>query len=98
MPEQTYYCPSCRRRVTKSAHAYVMGESMTTKGAVFVQLGNLPETIPCPGCGAAIDNKKMMLGEYDHLPPGAAAGGGSKGVIIIAILILLAVAFFWFRS
>ena len=75
-----------------------MGESMTTKGAVFVQLGNLPETIPCPGCGAAIDNKRMMLGEYDRLPGGAAGGGGSKGVIIVAILILLAVAFFWFRS
>ena len=98
MPEQTFYCPSCRRRVTKSAHAYVMGESMTTKGAVFVQLGNLPETIPCPGCGAAIDNKRMMLGEYDQPPPGGTAGGGSKGVIIVAILILLAVAFFWFRS
>ena len=97
MPEQTFYCPSCRRRVTKSAHAYVLGESMTTKGAVFVQLGNLPETIPCPGCGAAIDYKKMMLGEYDQPPPGGAAGG-SKGVIIVAILILLAVAFFWFRS
>jgi hypothetical protein len=96
MPEQTFYCPSCRRRVTKSAHAYVMGESMTTKGAVFVNLGNLPETIPCPGCGAAIDNKRMMLGEYDRPPPGGAAGG-SKGVIIVAILILLAVAFFWFR-
>ena len=96
MPEQTFYCPSCRRRVTKSAHAYVLGESMTTKGAVFVQLGNLPETIPCPGCGAAIDYKKMMLGEYDR-PPSGAGGGGSKGVIIVAILILLAVAFFWFR-
>ena len=96
MPEQTFYCPSCRRRVTKSAQAYVMGESMTTKGAVFVQLGNLPETIPCPGCGAAIDNKKMMLGEYDR-PPSGAGGGGSKGVIIVAILVLLAVAFFWFR-
>jgi hypothetical protein len=73
MPEQTFYCSSCRRQLTKSAQAYVMGESMTTKDTHFVYLGNLPETIPCPGCGAAIDNKKMMLGEYDRRPAGPAA-------------------------
>ena len=96
MPEQTFYCPHCKSHLTKSAQAYVMGESMTTEGAVFVHLGSLPETIQCPQCGGAIDNKKMMLGEYDHR---AGQAGGSRVLpfILLAAVVAFGVYMIWLR-
>lgn len=86
MPSETFYCPKCRRQLTKSAQAYVMGEVMSSKKASFVQLGGMAETVTCPGCGAAIDARKMIAGEYD----GSAGGclGIILGIVVFGVLVL----------
>jgi hypothetical protein len=94
MPEETYYCPHCKKRIKKSMQAYLMGESMTS-GGHFAALGGTPEIVECPNCGGDIDNNKMMLGEYDARS--GSAGGRAFGFIIVAGLIVLAVYFIWFR-
>lgn len=66
MPSETFYCPNCSRQLTKSAQAYVLGEMMSNEDANFIGLGEMPESVTCPGCGAAIDTKKMINGDYDH--------------------------------
>ncbi len=96
MPAETYFCPHCKRQIKKSAQAYVMGESLTTKGAHFVALGGVRDIVPCPSCGGEIDNMKMMLGEYDARP-GGSGGGGRVAFFVIAGLIAIAVYFIWFR-
>jgi hypothetical protein len=96
MVAQTFYCPHCQRQLTKSAQAYVMGESMTTKGSHFVALGGPPKNTNCPGCGGEIDSMKMIMGEYDgkaHDPN----TGGVVGFVVLAGLIAIAVYFIWFR-
>jgi len=96
MPAETFYCPHCKRQLTKSAQAYVMGESMTTPGAHFISLGRMPANMKCPGCGGEIDSKKMMLGEYDR-QVGKSDSGGVVGFVVLAGLIAIAVYFVWFR-
>ena len=95
MPAETFYCPHCKNQIKKSAQAYVMGESMAS-GGYFVALGGVPDTVRCPNCGGGIDNKKMMLGEYDVRPRGA-GGGRAFGFTIAVGLIALACYFIWFR-
>ena len=97
MPAETYFCPHCKRRIKKSAQAYLMGESMTIEGAQFVALGGVRDIVPCPSCGGEIDNMKMMRGEYDARPGGSGGGGGRIGYFVIAALIAIAVYFIWFR-
>jgi hypothetical protein len=99
MPAETFYCPNCKRQLTKSAQAYVLGESMTTPGAHFIALGSMPDTIKCPGCGGAIDNRKMLMGEYDTRSgkAGDSNSGGVVGFLVLAGLIAIAVYFIWFR-
>jgi hypothetical protein len=82
MPSETFYCPRCKRQLTKSAQAYVLGEMMSTKDARFIQLGGLSDTVTCPGCGASIDARKMIAGEYDSIDGGAS---GCLGVIVAAV-------------
>ena len=79
MPSETFYCPQCRRQLTKSAQAYVLGEMMGNKKASFIQLGGLAETVTCPGCGAAIDARKMIAGEYDGT---AGSEAGCLGLVL----------------
>jgi hypothetical protein len=78
MPSETFFCPRCKRQLTKSAQAYLLGEMTSTKDASFIQLGGLPDTVTCPGCGASIDARKMIAGEYDTMSSGAS---GCLGVI-----------------
>ena len=96
MPAETFFCPHCKSQLTKSAQSYVMGEMMTNKESYFIALGNMPDTITCPGCSGQIDNNKMLLGEYDP-GAGSAGSGGFIGTIIFAGLIALAAYFIWFR-
>lgn len=79
MPSETFYCPQCKRQLTKSAQAYVMGEVMGNKHASFIALGSLPETVTCPGCGCAIDTRHMIAGAYDS------AGAGGSGCLVTAV-------------
>jgi hypothetical protein len=97
MPEESFFCPHCNTRIKKSAQAYIMGESMTTKGAHFISLGRPPDTAPCPSCGGAIDSQKMMMGEYDARPGRSSNSGGAVRFIVLAGLVALVVYFIWFR-
>ena len=83
MPSETFYCPRCHRQLTKSAQAYVMGEMMTNKNSRGILMGDMSTPISCPGCGAAIDAQKMMMGEYD--------GAGSSKSGCVAFIALIAV-------
>jgi hypothetical protein len=85
MPSETFYCPRCRRQLTKSAQAYVLGEMMTNKDSQGFMMGDMSTPISCPGCGTAIDAQKMILGEYD--------GGGNSKFGCVAFVALIAV---WF--
>ena len=67
MPSQTFYCPHCRRQLTKSAQAYVLGEAIAQK-SIFIGLGEMAPYVTCPGCGGRIDSMKMVKGEYDLHP------------------------------
>ncbi|MBI5856159.1 MAG: hypothetical protein HZB42_00810 [Sphingobacteriales bacterium] len=67
MPSETFYCPHCKRQLTKSAQAYVMGEAMANN-STFISMGNKPSDVTCPGCGGRIDAMKMIKGEYDLHP------------------------------
>jgi len=75
MPSETFYCPSCRRQLTKSAQAYVMGEMMSSKNSRGIFMGDMSAPISCPGCGAAINAQKMIMGEYDK------TGGSASGFL-----------------
>jgi len=84
MPSETFYCPHCKRQLTKTAQHYVMGES-----SYFIGLGGLPPNVSCLGCGGSIDSIKIIKGEYDNknLSRGCASG------FVIFIIIFLAVVF-----
>jgi len=96
MPEESFFCPHCNTRIKKSPQAYIMGESMTTKGAHFIALGRPPDTAPCPSCGGAIDSQKMMMGEYDARSGGSSSVGAVRFVVIAGVVALV-VYFIWFR-
>ena len=64
MPSQTFYCPHCKRQLTKSAQAYVLGEAIEQK-STFIGFGEIPPDVTCPGCGNRIDAMKMIKGGYD---------------------------------
>lgn len=53
-----------------------MGEVIGNKNASFIALGDLPETVTCPGCGCAIDTRQMIAGAYDS------AGSGGSGCLV----------------
>ena len=67
MPSETFYCPHCKRQLTKSAQAYVLGEAIANKSH-FISLGEKPTDVTCPGCGGRIDAMKMVEGAYDLDP------------------------------
>lgn len=69
MKSETFFCPHCRSKLTKSAAAFVMGEVKYGIG-----LGGMAPTVTCPACGKPIDSKAMIDGKYDG------AGGGSEAV------------------
>ncbi len=64
MPSETFYCPACRRSLTKSAAAFVLGE---VRDGIILG-GGMPESVTCPGCGARIDARAMIAGKYDAPP------------------------------
>jgi hypothetical protein len=66
MPSETFFCPRCKRQLTKSAQAYVYGEMMADKDANFIMMGSIAQNVTCPGCSCTIDAHKMILGEYDY--------------------------------
>ncbi|TRX03224.1 hypothetical protein [Flavobacterium gawalongense] len=66
MPSETFYCPHCKRQLTKSAQHYVQGEILESKSP-FISLGEPPLYVTCPACGGRIDTMKMIKGEYDQL-------------------------------
>jgi hypothetical protein len=59
---ETFYCPHCRRQLTKSPLAFIRGEM--ERGVIMG--GDVP-TVTCPGCGGAIDTQKMIDGKYDYI-------------------------------
>jgi predicted RNA-binding Zn-ribbon protein involved in translation (DUF1610 family) len=88
MPSETFYCPNCGHQLTKSAQAYVLGEMMSTKDARFLGLGEMADSVTCPNCGASIDAKKMVLGEYDTMS-GRTSGwlGATTGIAAFAAIV-----------
>ncbi|MBU6471096.1 MAG: hypothetical protein KGQ94_00430 [Alphaproteobacteria bacterium] len=80
MPSETFFCPNCRARLTKSAQAYVLGE-IASSGARYIGLGNRAEHVTCPACGQAIDAQRMVRGDYD----------GAKGGWIAPLGIVLGI-------
>ena len=88
MPSETFYCPQCSRKLTKSAQAYILGETMTSKDSSFVVLGGMAGTVTCPACGRTIDAKRMIAGEYDHI---SRSGNGYISVVGFAAGFVLVV-------
>ncbi len=66
-------CPHCGTTMQKSAAAWVMGEAS-------IPTGGLPETTPCPACGAGIPVKNMIRGDYD-------VGGGGDWLGAVFFLV-----------
>ncbi|HEV7780864.1 MAG TPA: hypothetical protein VGO58_06340 [Chitinophagaceae bacterium] len=64
MSSQTFYCPHCKKQLTKSAQAYVLGEAYAHQTTTFI-MGSPPADVHCPGCGGRIDSMRMIKGEYD---------------------------------
>lgn len=81
MPSETFFCPRCRRQLTKSVQAYVLGERMDNKDSSGIFMSEMASAVTCPACGAAIDAQKMIRGEYDR------QGGGSSGVLAFVVLL-----------
>lgn len=81
MPSETFYCPHCKRQLTKSAQAYVLGEIIKSR-APFMGLGEMAPFVTCPGCGGRIDSMKMVKGEYDY--------NSEDGWTIIMVLVIIA--------
>jgi hypothetical protein len=81
MPLETFYCPHCKRQLTKSAQAYVLGEIIKSR-APFMGLGEMAPFVTCPGCGGRIDSMKMVKGEYDY--------NSEDGWTIIMVLVIIA--------
>lgn len=81
MPSETFYCPHCKRQLSKSAQAYVLGEIIESK-APFMGLGEMAPFVTCPGCGGRIDSMKMIKGEYDY--------NSEDGWTIIMVLVIIA--------
>ena len=65
MASQHFYCPHCKRKLTKSAQAYVLSEVFEGGEHNFIGLGELPPYVTCPGCGGRISSMKMVKGDYD---------------------------------
>jgi hypothetical protein len=93
MPSETFYCPHCKRKLTKSPQAYVLGEMMGKKDSEFVGLGGMAETVTCPGCGGSIDARKMVMGEYD----GTIGSAGCLGLVVgIAVFVVVDFYLNWY--
>lgn len=86
MPSETFYCPHCKRQLTKSPQAYVLGEAIKSKSG-FMGFGDLPKYLDCPGCHGKIDTMKMVKGEYDYNSVDVLNGVAAL-VVIAAIFVL----------
>lgn len=58
--QETMTCPHCGRTLQKSAAVYVQGLIGAAPGDV--------RSVPCPGCGGAIDVLRMISGDFDVRP------------------------------
>lgn len=94
MPAETFHCPHCRRQLTKSPQAYIMGEAMSRKDQPFIAIGEMAQRVTCPGCLGWIDAEKMMRGEYDAQRP---AGVGCTPVVVFFV-VLIALAMYTTRD
>lgn len=81
MPSETFYCPHCKRQLTKSAQAYVLGEIIKSKSP-FMGLGDMASHVVCPGCRGRIDSMKMIKGEYDY--------SSADGWTVLMVLVIIA--------
>ena len=74
MASAWFLCPRCRRRLEKSAQAFVMGR-VGLKPAK-----DDPASVTCPACGFAIPTAAMLAGDldpkFDWATPAAAVAGG----------------------
>ncbi len=60
--QETLTCPHCGRTLRKTAEVYVRGH--LGGGAA----GSSTASVPCPGCGGALDVRRMIEGAYDVRP------------------------------
>jgi len=60
MKEETFFCPHCSVKLTKSAAAWVLGEA--GQGDIAEEVRPI---VTCPGCGGPISTKAMVEGRYD---------------------------------
>lgn len=60
MKSDNLYCPNCNTQLTKSAAAWVMGETKQVDMAEY-----MASTVTCPRCGQGIDTRGMLEGKYD---------------------------------
>ena len=68
MKSAKFNCPHCKRSLTKSAQAQVLSEALGNPRAGFIGLGEMPESLTCPGCHGKLDTQKMLKGGYDPKP------------------------------
>jgi len=66
---------------------------MSNKSSSFAMLGQMAETVTCPGCGGSIDAAKMVRGEYD-LSAGPLSGRDAMIVFPVMIAVFMA-AMLW---
>lgn len=89
MPSETFYCPNCKRQLTKSAQAYVLGEIAQNPNSRFIGLGAPAEHVTCPACGHAIDALRMIGGDFDSemSRPGMLIGSvcGLAGAVVLSV-------------
>jgi len=80
MVSERFRCPHCGVSLTKSPMAHILGQAHSY--VVF----SSRRTVTCPGCGGAIDAKRMIDGEYDEKEPVSSGCG-----ILVAIAVIVAI-------
>ena len=66
MKSETFFCPHCQVKLTKSAQAWVLGEMTANPQSRCIGFGEPVETVPCPKCGLGINTDMMIQGNYDR--------------------------------
>lgn len=98
MPSETFYCPHCKRQLTKSAQAYIQGEILENKGysiSIGTDSSKRSENVICPGCGGSIDYMKMIKGEYDGRK-NTSLGKGKGCAVFFTVLIIVSLLIYMY--
>ena len=90
MPSETFYCPHCQRKLTKSAQTFIEGEIIENNGySITIGSSERSENVICPGCGGSIDYMKMIKGAYDYGKPISGKKLWLYSIVAIAVFVIL---------